>query len=248
MEANTSPPNSNPLRLGWRGMLFGEDALSEVRASANPLGLGFRLAVVFAAIAGLSGALGIAFDSLVSPSPAEVQAVVLEDVRGMSWYRQEAAGPNGAEFEAQFEQGYELWWRLFPSLFGLPSVGGAAAQLILSPIVTVAGWALISLLVLVFARLLGGRASLSETLGVLGLAAAPNLLQVLSIWPGVDVGWLVRGWAFALGYWAVLRTHELSWGRALLALSLPRILVFTILLVVGGGFALLLALAAGRAG
>lgn len=248
MDATIPPPPMNPLRVGWRAMLFGEETLEQVRQAPNPLAAGLRLAILFALLAGFFRALGTGFDVLVAPSQDDVKTVVLESFKRMSWYRAASSGPAAEEFEAEFERTFELWWRLLPSLFGVPSPGAAVAQLVLWPVAWLAGWLVLSPLVFVFARLLGGRASLGETLGALGLATAPNLLHAVSIWPGAEVGGLVAWWTLALSYWAILKTHQLSWSRGLLALLLPRVLIYSIVFVAGGLLFMLAAAMPGNGG
>ena len=81
------------------------------------------------------------------------------------------------------------------------------------------------LLAYLFARWLGGTGDLSETLGVLALAVAPQAVNVLTLLPFVQIGNLVAIWGILCAFVGIKTAHKLSWQRALWATLLPFILV-----------------------
>jgi hypothetical protein len=134
---------------------------------------------------------------------------------------------------AQFEESYYRGWDIFPRLFGAPDVGSAAAGIITIPLALVIRWLIYGLLAYVFARWLGGSGGLSQTLGVLALAVAPQVLNVLTIIPFVQVGGIVALWSVLCAYYGLKTAHNLSWTRALWATLLPFILVLAVLILMG---------------
>jgi len=75
-----------------------------------------------------------------------------------------------------------------------------------------------------FARWLGGTGNLSETLGVLALAVAPQALTVLTLIPFVQLGSVIAVWAVLCAYVGLKTAHKLPWTRAAWATVLPFLL------------------------
>ncbi len=101
--------------------------------------------------------------------------------------------------------------------------------------------------VMLFARLLGGRGTLHGFFGSTALFAVPHLLGVFSRVPvlGAVLGVIAFVWGVVIYVKATAVSHELSLGRATLAVALPLLillLVIALLLpVIVGGIAVLLA-------
>jgi hypothetical protein len=234
--ARTPSGPTNPLRLIWAAMWFQETAYAEVRDSGNPLARGLIVVLIVAGVAGVAGALGVGFDRLTSPNMQAVRQVVLEGLQEMRWYQDMANGPGGGAFERQFLESYDMWWNIAPALFGVPSLAGAVSTLCLTPIARVVGWLISGSLTYLAARLLGGKGGFGPTLGVMALASAPQVLNVFTIMPGLEVAALTGWWGLALAYWAVRSAHGLTWQRNLLAVLLPRVVLalLTVLLIAVG--------------
>ena len=90
-------------------------------------------------------------------------------------------------------------------------------------------WFIYGLLAYLFARWLGGTGSLSQTLGVLALAIAPQALSILTVIPYVDLGSLVAVWGVLCAYLGLKTAHNLSWDRAIWATLLPFLSVLALL-------------------
>jgi hypothetical protein len=214
------------LRLGWRALLLREDAYEEMRTSANPVIKGFVLIILVGVGIALLGLVGNVLEWASSPSVAQIKGVVHNFILQMPGWAQ-----MPAQARAEFERWYDLGWRIFPSLFGAPSVGKAAAGIVLIPLGLVIRWLVYGLLAYLFARWLGGTATLSETLGVLALAVAPQALNAFTLFPYVHLGSLVAVWGILCAYTGLKAAHKLSWSRAIWATLLPFLLGIGVLLL-----------------
>lgn len=98
--------------------------------------------------------------------------------------------------------------------------------LITRPFALLAGWLSISIWIMLFARLLGGRGGLVHYLNASALSVIPHLLGVLAFIPCIGGLLALVGsiWGLAMQYKAVQVTHGLSQGRAIAAVLLPYIL------------------------
>ncbi len=213
------------LRLGWRALLLREDAYEEMRASANPVIKGLVLIVLVGVGIALLGLVGNVLEWASSPSLAQIKSIIHNFILQMM-----GGAQVPAQALAEFEQWYDLGWRIFPSLFGAPSIGQAAAGIILTPLGLVIRWLVYGLLAYLFARWLGGTATLSETLGVLALAVAPQALNAFTLFPFVELGSVVAVWGILCAYVGLKAAHKLSWSRALWATLLPFLLGIGVLL------------------
>jgi hypothetical protein len=109
-----------------------------------------------------------------------------------------------------------------------PSPVGSVLNIILAPLGLVVRWLIYGLLAYLFARWLGGTADLSETLGVLALAVAPQALNALTVFPFVTLGSLVAIWGILCAYVGLKTAHQLRWNRAMYATVLPFLLAIAV--------------------
>lgn len=112
-----------------------------------------------------------------------------------------------------------------------------------SPFALMASWLAISIWIMLFARLLGGRASLVSYLAASSLSVIPHLLNILSFVPclGGLLALTAGIWGLVIQYKAVQVSHGLSQGRSILAVLLPYILLIVIVSLLAILFAGLLA-------
>jgi hypothetical protein len=134
-------------------------------------------------------------------------------------------------FVDQYQQGWDLSWQIMPRLFGAPDIGVAALGIIFTPLGLIIRWLVYGLLAYLFARWLGGTAELVETLGVLALAVAPQILNILALIPYVEVGSVVAIWGILCAYTGLRTAHKLPWTRAVWATFLPFLLFLAILIL-----------------
>ena len=94
---------------------------------------------------------------------------------------------------------------------------------ITAPLLRLGGWMGYAFWVLLIAKLLGGRATLSQMLGCTALYVAPQILTLLRVVPclGAILGFVAFIWGLVIYVKATAVANELSLGRALLAAILP---------------------------
>jgi len=211
------------LRLGWRALLFEEDAYEEMRTSANPVVRGLVLILVVGVVIALLGLVGTGLERASTPDLGQIQDIVGKYIAKMPFWQLEGGGPAAL---ARFEEWYNGGWEYFPRAFGASMRWWAALGILTTPLGLIVRWLIFGLLAHLFARWLGGEANLGETLGVTALAVAPQAINVLSLLPYVEVGSLVSVWGLLCAYLGLKTAHKLSWGRAVWATLLPFILFF----------------------
>jgi hypothetical protein len=219
------------LRLGWNALLFKEDAYEEMRVSTNPVVKGLILIVVVGVVIALLNVVGTGLELASIPNLDEIKDTIFFYMNQMPFWDDIIREDPG--FPARFEEYYNYGWQIFPRMFGAPDLGTAALGIITTPLGLVIRWLIYGLLAYLFARWLGGTADLSETLGVLALAVAPQVLNVLTLLPFVEMGNLVGVWGILCAYIGLKTAHKLPWTRAVWATLLPFILVVVVLILMG---------------
>jgi hypothetical protein len=219
------------LRLGWEALLFKEDAYEEMRSADTPVVKGLILIVLVGVAIGLLGVVGTALEWASTPDLGTIKDIIARYLPQMFWWKELVQ--QTPDFPAMFKQWYDLGWQIFPTMSGASSVGGAALGILTIPLGLIVRWLVYGLLAYLFARWVGGTADLSETLGVLALAVAPQVLHALNLLPFVEVGSVVSIWGVLCAYVGLKTAHKLSWGRAVWATLLPFILAFVVLLLAG---------------
>jgi len=211
----------NSLRLGGRALLLQEDAYEEMRLADNPVVKGLILIVVVGVVIALLGFVGDVLEWANTPDLGAIKDIVYAHLTQMPWWQWAAQDP---QFVQMFDQIWDLNWGIV-SLF-MPDPGSALINIILLPLGLVVRWLIYGLLAYLFARWLGGVATLSETLGVLALAVAPQVLNVLNVLPRMHLGSVVAVWGILCAYVGLKTAHKLSWSRAVGATLLPFVLAF----------------------
>lgn len=219
------------LRLGWKALLFQEEAYEEMRAASNPVVKGLILIVVVGLVVALLNLVGTAVEWASTPNLNEIREIIYSYIPRMPWWDEVVR--EAPDFPQQFKDWYNIGWRIFPRLFGAPNVGGAALGIITKPLQLILWWLIYGLLAFVFARWLGGTADFSQTLGVLALAVAPQFLNVLTLLPFVQMGNLISVWGVLCAYVGLRTAHRLSWSRAVWATLLPFLLALAVVILAG---------------
>ncbi|MBL7064462.1 MAG: YIP1 family protein [Anaerolineae bacterium] len=228
------------IRLAWEALFLSEASYAEMRDVSNPVPRGLVIVVLIAVAVALVGLVGTTLEWATTPNLADIQRIVLQGIQQMPWYQELEGDP---EFREMFRQQYELWWRIFPQMFGAPSTAQAAMSIILVPLRLSLGWLLYGLIAYLFARLLGGQGSLGQTLGCTALAIAPQLLNLATFLPYVAVGGVVGAWTLLCRYVALKTCHRLTEGRALAATLLPHVaflVLFSFAVCLGGAITALI--------
>lgn len=230
--------------LVFRALFLDAAAFDELREDDNPFVEGLFLIVIIGVLTALLALIGQLLAWASTPSMAAVKEVVFRNLQQMPWWSMASTAPGFAE---EFRRWYDLGWQVFPALFGAPNPAGAAFNLLLWPLGMLLNWLVYGLLAHLFARLLGGRGSLGQTLGLTALATTPLLLRGLGFVPYLVIGGVLNTWQLLLRYKAVRTAHALPWSRAFWATLLPFLVYLLFWVALAGIGAVVIALvAAGR--
>ncbi|MEA3336403.1 MAG: Yip1 family protein [Chloroflexota bacterium] len=221
--------------LLWDALFLQKRAYATMRDDDNPFVDGLFILVMLGVAAALAGIIGTTLEWASSPDLGEIREIILPNLQAMPGWDM-MAQEGGEEALAMFQQVWDMNWRIVE--FFMPHPGTAAAGLILTPLGLIVGWLVIGVLAHLLARLFGGVASLSQTLGVTALAEAPQLLLLLTAIPFVTVAGITV-WTLLCRYMGLRVAHELTWPRAMWAALLPPLIVgLLIAILFGTGVAL----------
>ena len=234
-----------------RGALFLDDeAISQFSRQRGVFARGLLILIVVSLIVGFVGAATDLLGELTQ-LPFEVQeerfeeamTQALANIPGTSREVEQAIALGMDYARAGFGIGLSIAQLPTP----LPHPAGvilrAIGTVLSAPLNRIGGWMLYAMVVLVAAKILGGRATVQQMLGCTALYAVPHLINTLGFIPCIgDILWLVSvAWGIIIYVKAVAISHSLDTGRALLAVVLP-ILVFLFLALVVLVIALVIAL------
>lgn len=217
--------------LLWDALFLERGAYTTMSTSKSPVTKGLVILLILGLALGVAGFISATLEWASSPSLYAIQETVLELNQQAPWWRFIERDPQSMQM---FEQIWDQVWQFVG--FMVPTPASSLSGLILQPLGLILNWLIFGLVLHLFARLLGGTAALGQTLGATALAAAPQLLGLLTALPFVVVAG-IGTWTLLCRYMAVRVTHDLSWGRALWS-----VLLTTIALVLIG---VILAVAAG---
>ncbi|NOZ48756.1 MAG: YIP1 family protein [Chloroflexi bacterium] len=147
--------------------------------------------------------------------------------------------PEVQTFLDVYRSSIEVFAPQIPKIMAVPSPLPAGVGRFLSwlgdwlstPFGLLGRWLSISIWIMLFARLVGGKGTLLAYLGASSLSVLPHLLQALSFIPVIGgLFAVVAGiWGLAIQVKAVELTHQLPQKRAILAVILPYLLLFVLL-------------------
>jgi len=202
-----------------RGGLFLESSAYEtINDSRNPFVEGLFVVVALGLVVAVAGIVGTTLEWASVPNPLAIGQTVYDGLTNMPWYEAltSEAGPDAVEvFQNQWDWTQDLVQRFAPTPLS------SLTRILTVPSSLIVRWLVYGLLAHVFSRLLGGEASLSQTLGVSGLALTPHVLHVLQLLPFSTIGGVVATWTLLCRYVALKQAHRLSWSRTLWAAILP---------------------------
>jgi hypothetical protein len=225
---------SEYLNLGLGALFLQADAYAKMREDSRRVFKGFVFIVLVGVIVALFAVVGQVLEWSVTPDLSNLKNIVLDEMRRTQWFREMAGNPQAMQ---GFQQGYDLWWQIFGSMFGV-NVLGALANVIVNPLALSLRWLIYGIVAFVCARLLGGKGNLSQTLGCTALAIAPEMFKVLQVFPYVELGGLAL-WGIVCSYLGIKTANQLSPWRAFWATLLPFIVLAVLAILVGciGGWA-----------
>ena len=225
---------SEYLNLGLGALFLQEETFTRMREDSRRIFKGFALIVLVGAIVAAIAIVGKMLEWSVTPDLSNLMNIVLEEMQKTQWFKSMAREPGAIQ---GFQQGYDLWWQFFGSMFGV-NLLGAVLNVIINPITLTIRWLIYGVVAFIFARMLGGKGNLSQTLGRTALAVAPEMLKVAQVFPYAELGGLAI-WGIVCSYIGVKTANQLSPWRAFWATILPFIalIVLAILFACIGGFA-----------
>ncbi len=221
---------TKPFGLLWDALFLQRDAYARMRDDNNPFVEGLFVLVVLGVALGLLGVVGATLEWASSPSLSAVQDTVLANLQQMPWW----------QFMQQDPQAEATWFQIWNGIWDVvrataPSPASSLLGIVTIPLGLIFGWLVYGLVAYLFARLLGGLGTLNQTLGATALAAAPQLLNALTVLPFVAI-FSLGTWTLLCNYMALRTVHGLSWQRSVAAALLP-LLAFALLAILLGGLA-----------
>lgn len=219
----------------WKALILDDDTFRRWRDHPNVFLNGLILIVVVSLIA---GSIPFVVDLVERVSPFDFAQVRREMDEGMEVWRQFM--PDDPEFQRQFNENWEWGLRMGERFAQLrPPLGNvfsgffeALSSYLSSPLSSLGNWMLYAALVLLAAQLLGGKGTLPIWLGTSALYVIPTLLGILR--PVQCVGGLLAligfGWGLVIYIKALTVSAELDWGKAILAVFAPAVVLFLLLL------------------
>ena len=167
---------SQSFGLLWDALFLESQAYAVMRDNKSPVKKGLIILIVLGLALALAGIVSTTLEWASSPSVDAVQETMLEMYQQSSWWHYVEAEPESLKI---FEQ---VWEQVFKVMgFIIPTPVSSLSGLVFKPLGLIISWLIFGLLAHLFARMLGGSASLGQTLGATSLAAAPQLLGLLTV-------------------------------------------------------------------
>lgn len=219
---------SEYIRLGIGGIFLEEEVYRQQREASDGLTKGFILVAIIGVLIGMASMIGGILNVFASPDFDSVTTTLYDGLINMPWYQNlDATVPN---FDVTFQETFTRSIQ-FVRIFEGGGVVNALASLVVVPIFQILTWLVYGSVAHIFARMLGGKGSLSQTLSCTALAAGASLINLVKIVPfAQSAGVLLL--SLMASYIAIREAHHLSPKRAFGATLLgPLLLVVLVGLV-----------------
>ncbi len=226
------------------GALLRDLAYVGLRDADDSFWRGLQIMVAISLIVGLVLSL-VGFIQQVTAPPPDVQIEATRQQMQQMFSQFRAFGPpfNDPQFQRQFqanlEAGFRMGAQIAEATIRSTPVGGPVQDLFQAigrwasyPFNWISTWMWYTLLVLVFAKLMGGTATVQEMLGTTSLIAVPHLLDLFGFIPVVGgvLGLVAFFWGLVVYVKATAVANRFGIEKGLAAVLLP--VVVLILLVV----------------
>ncbi len=208
---------SQSFSLLWNALFLQPDAYASMRDEESPTKKGVVILIILGLAVALANFIGVTLSWATSPSLTAIKDTIFEIYQRMPWWQFIEAQP---EAMTMFQQVWDQVWQIMGYI--VPTPVSSLSGFITKPLGLILVWLIYGLVAYLFARMLGGSGTLSQTLGATSLAAAPQLLLLLTVLPYVVVAG-IGTWVLICRYMALRVTHNLSWARTLWATVLPLI-------------------------
>ena len=231
------------LQLGWDALLFRHEAYVRHVSRADALKRGLALLMLVTLLAGL---VSLVVNVVTGLRPADYEAD-LENLETSILEFFESVKPfipMPSDFERGFREGFraarpgmEIGMRIGELPTPLPKpIGTLLSNLgafLSLPFSRLAGWVGYGIWVLLAAKLLGGRATISQSLAATALYAAPHILDILSPVPcmGGVLGLVATLWGIAIYVKALAVANDFHIWRAIIATLLPAVIMVVLALL-----------------
>jgi len=231
------------LQLGWDALLFKDAAYVRHVARTDVLKRGLALLVLVTLLAGV---VSLVVNVVGGLQPTDMEADLEEVEAGLREFFESMQPffPVPPDFERGVREGFkaarpgiEIGARIADLPTPLPKpVGVVLSNLgafLSLPFSRLAGWLGYGIWVMLVAKLLGGRATISQMLGTTALYAAPHILDVLQPVPCVGgvLGLVATVWGIAIYVKALAVSNEFGTGKAILATLVPALVILLLSLV-----------------
>lgn len=243
------------LRMLWSGLLFRNEAFTGLRDRRDAFLQGVLIILVIALVVGLPTLVG---DFIAGLRPNAVEADMDKAMSEMDQVMQQMQPflgnmPSGeadtiiAQIKENMRFGFDIARQIEALPTSLPkplnkfleTVGKWVSQPFAGsgfPLAAAAlgTWLGYGIWVMLFAKLLGGKGTLTAFFGTTSLYAVPHLLSFLAFVPflGTALGFVAYFWGLGIYIKGTATSHQLSLERALLAVLLP-ILILLLLAFLG---------------
>ncbi|OGO39821.1 MAG: hypothetical protein A2Z04_00485 [Chloroflexi bacterium RBG_16_57_9] len=232
----------NLAQTGRDAVLLRDWAFVGLRDSTDNFRRGLQLLVAVSLIVGLIISVAGFIQEATAPPPSAQIDQAQQQVRQMFSQFSAFGSPwDDPEFQRlmldNVDAGFRIGTRVSEVVQQTTPLGGpisnlfeAIGRLVSYPFRWISTWMWYTLLVLVFAKLLGGTATLQEMLGTTSLVAVPHLLDLFGFVPfiGVLLGVVAFFWGLVVYVKATAVANRFSMEKGLVAVLLP-VIVLTLL-------------------
>jgi hypothetical protein len=244
------------LQLAWDVLQFKHETYAQHVVRADALKRGLALLVLVTLLAGtvsfIVNVVGDLRPMSVEARRREAEQGIEEFISSLDTMREFLDAPQGFEREAlaYMRSGMRMGFHIEDLPTRLPKPVGRVLNdlgaFLSLPFSRMAGWIGYTVWVLLIAKLLGGRATVSQMLGATAFYAVPHVLGILDFVPclGGILGLVATAWGIAIYVKAVAVANDFGIGRAIAATVVPALiggalmtlglLAFLILTLVGG--------------
>lgn len=213
----------------WDALFLQTSAYERMRDDDNPFVEGLFLLVLLGLLLAVVGIIGTTLEWASSPPLAEIQQAIYSGIQQMRWFQD--AQQASAEWLTQFRAIWDQIWQFID--LAAPKPVTSLAGIITEPLGLIIGWLVYGFVAYLLARMFGGKGTLNQTYGATALAAAPQLLTIVTVLPFVAVAGLST-WTLLCNYMALRTVHHLSWPRAVFAALIPPLIIGLVVAVFFG--------------
>jgi len=230
------------LRLGRGALLLDTQTFMELKASRDVFEKGVTLIVAISFIVGIATSAVGFIREVAAPLPEvrfrEMRQGVNQALDMMQSFGGPPLDPKMRQMIQNYvEAGMEIGSRIAEIPTPLPSpareIFKAIGRAVSSPFRRMFAWMFYGLLVLVAAKILGGKATIQQMLGCTSLYVVPHVLDAFGFVPclGGLLSLMAFVWGIVIYVKGVAVAHDFGYSKAILAFLLPLLVPIFLLLV-----------------